>query len=55
VADSGRFQAFGRRPQDFFRESWNVFDFVVIMAVFVPAGHRAKPRVMRPSTRGMGR
>ena len=27
-----RIAAFGRRPQDFFRDGWNVFDFVVIGA-----------------------
>jgi voltage-gated sodium channel len=31
-----RIAAFGGRPQDFFRSGWNVFDFVVIGAAFVP-------------------
>ncbi len=31
-----RITAFGRRPQDFFRDGWNVFDFSVIAAAFVP-------------------
>jgi voltage-gated sodium channel len=31
-----RFVSFGRRPQDFFRSGWNVFDFVVVGAAFVP-------------------
>jgi voltage-gated sodium channel len=31
-----RIAAFGRRPQDFFREGWNVFDFVVIALAFAP-------------------
>jgi voltage-gated sodium channel len=31
-----RILAYGRRPQDFFREGWNVFDFVVIGAAFLP-------------------
>jgi voltage-gated sodium channel len=31
-----RIAAFGRRPQDFFRSGWNVFDFVVISLAFVP-------------------
>jgi voltage-gated sodium channel len=31
-----RIAAFGRRPQDFFRDGWNVFDFVVIGLAFVP-------------------
>jgi voltage-gated sodium channel len=31
-----RFGAHGRRPQDFFRNAWNIFDFVVIAAAFLP-------------------
>jgi voltage-gated sodium channel len=31
-----RIASYGRRPQDFFRSGWNVFDFVVITAAFVP-------------------
>jgi voltage-gated sodium channel len=31
-----RIAAYGRRPQDFFRSGWNVFDFVVITAAFAP-------------------
>jgi voltage-gated sodium channel len=31
-----RIVAYGRHPQDYFREGWNVFDFVVIFAVFIP-------------------
>jgi voltage-gated sodium channel len=31
-----RVTAFGRRPQDFFRDGWNLFDFSVIAAAFVP-------------------
>ena len=31
-----RVTAFGARPQDFFRDGWNVFDFSVIAAAFVP-------------------
>ena len=31
-----RITAFGRRPQDFFKEGWNVFDFVVIALAFLP-------------------
>ena len=31
-----RFAAYGRRPQEFFRSGWNVFDFVIIAASFVP-------------------
>jgi voltage-gated sodium channel len=31
-----RMASYGRRPVDFFRSGWNVFDFVVILAAFVP-------------------
>jgi voltage-gated sodium channel len=31
-----RIAAYGRRPQDFFRDGWNVFDFIVIGLAFVP-------------------
>jgi voltage-gated sodium channel len=31
-----RITAYGRRPQDFFRDGWNVFDFVVIGLAFTP-------------------
>jgi len=31
-----RIAAYGRRPLDFFRSGWNVFDFVVIAAGFTP-------------------
>jgi len=31
-----RLTAFGRRPQDFFRDGWNVFDFVVVGAALLP-------------------
>lgn len=31
-----RITAYGSRPQDFFRDGWNVFDFVVITAAFAP-------------------
>jgi voltage-gated sodium channel len=41
-----RLCAYGRRPQDFFKEGWNVFDFVVIMAVFVP-GVRENATLLR--------
>ncbi|MGW9193744.1 ion transporter [Micromonospora chersina] len=34
-----RVLAFGRRPQDFFRHGWNVFDFLVIASIFVPGLH----------------
>ncbi|WP_433528039.1 ion transporter [Micromonospora sp. CA-263727] len=44
-----RLLAYGRRPQDFFRHGWNVFDFLVIAAIFVPAlhGDSALLRVVR--------
>jgi voltage-gated sodium channel len=41
-----RITAYGRRPQDFFRDGWNVFDFVVITAAFVP-GLRQNATVLR--------
>jgi voltage-gated sodium channel len=34
-----RVLSYGRRPQDFFRQGWNVFDFVVIAAAFIPGLH----------------
>lgn len=34
-----RIGAYGRRPQDFFRHGWNIFDFVVIAAAFIPGLH----------------
>ncbi|WP_285689573.1 ion transporter [Actinoplanes sp. NBRC 103695] len=44
-----RILAHGRRPQDFFKHGWNVFDFVVIAAVFIPGlhGDSAALRVIR--------
>ncbi|MFG1653111.1 ion transporter [Micromonospora sp. NPDC049275] len=44
-----RLAAYGRRPPDFFRHGWNVFDFVVIAAIFVPGlhGDSALLRVVR--------
>jgi voltage-gated sodium channel len=41
-----RIAAYGRRPQDFFKEGWNVFDFVVIGAAFVP-GVRENSTLLR--------
>jgi voltage-gated sodium channel len=31
-----RFASYGSRPQDFFKNGWNVFDLVVVGAAFVP-------------------
>ncbi|MEJ3746143.1 ion transporter [Actinomycetes bacterium KLBMP 9797] len=44
-----RILAYGRRPQDFFRHGWNVFDFVVIAAAFLPGLHGESPvlRIVR--------
>lgn len=44
-----RVLAHGRRPQDFFRHGWNVFDFAVIAAAFIPGlhGDSAALRVIR--------
>ncbi|WCN84100.1 ion transporter [Micromonospora sp. LH3U1] len=41
-----RLAAYGKRPQDFFRQSWNVFDFVVIAAIFIPGLH-GDPALLR--------
>jgi voltage-gated sodium channel len=41
-----RIAAFGSRPQDFFKSGWNLFDFVVIAAAFVP-GLRANSTLLR--------
>ncbi|MFI2651052.1 ion transporter [Micromonospora fulviviridis] len=34
-----RVLAYGRRPQDFFRHGWNVFDFLVTATIFIPGLH----------------
>jgi voltage-gated sodium channel len=41
-----RIASYGRRPQDFFRSGWNIFDFVVIAAAFVP-GVRENATLLR--------
>ena len=41
-----RIAAFGSRPQDFFKDGWNVFDFVVIALAFVP-GIRENATLLR--------
>ena len=41
-----RLVAHGRRPQDFFRSGWNVFDFLVIAAGFTP-GIRENATLLR--------
>jgi voltage-gated sodium channel len=41
-----RIGAYGRRPQDFFRDGWNVFDFIVVSASFVP-GVRENATLLR--------
>ena len=41
-----RIGAYGRRPWDFFRDGWNVFDFVVIAIAFVP-GIRESSTLLR--------
>jgi voltage-gated sodium channel len=41
-----RITAHGRRPQHFFRDGWNVFDFVVITAAFIP-GLRQNATLLR--------
>jgi voltage-gated sodium channel len=41
-----RILAHGSRPQDFFKSGWNIFDFVVITASFVP-GVRENATILR--------
>ena len=41
-----RIAAYGSRPQDFFKDGWNVFDFVVITAAFAP-GLRQNATLLR--------
>jgi voltage-gated sodium channel len=41
-----RVASYGRRPQSFFRDPWNVFDFVIIAAAFVP-GLRSNSTLLR--------
>jgi voltage-gated sodium channel len=41
-----RIGSYGRRPKDFFRDPWNVFDFVIIAAAFVP-GLRSNSTLLR--------
>jgi voltage-gated sodium channel len=41
-----RFASYGRRPQDFFRSGWNVFDLVVIGAAAIP-GVREQTQLLR--------
>ncbi len=41
-----RIAAYGSRPQDFFKDGWNVFDFVVITAAFIP-GLRQNATLLR--------
>ena len=41
-----RLGAYGRRPGDFFRSGWNVFDFIVIGVAFVP-GVRESSTLLR--------
>ncbi|MFM9043670.1 MAG: ion transporter [bacterium] len=41
-----RIAAYGKRPQDFFKNGWNVFDFVVVFAAFVP-GVRENATLLR--------
>jgi voltage-gated sodium channel len=41
-----RIAGYGNRPQDFFKEGWNVFDFVVIGAAFLP-GLRQNATLLR--------
>ena len=69
VEVSLRIAAFGRRPQDFFRGGWNLFDFAVVAMAFVPgirgvvdaaagraadAGRARRARAAGPQAAGRG-
>jgi voltage-gated sodium channel len=41
-----RISAYGRRPWSFFREGWNVFDFITVFAAFIP-GVRQNATLLR--------
>ncbi len=41
-----RLVGFGRRPQDFFKSGWNVFDFVIVVGSFLP-GVRENATLLR--------
>ena len=44
-----RIASYGRRPQDFFRNGWNVFDFFVVSAAFLPGVRGLDLASARPS------
>ena len=41
-----RFASYGKRPQDFFKSGWNIFDLIVIGGVWIP-GVREKATLLR--------
>jgi voltage-gated sodium channel len=41
-----RMASYGRRPQDFFRSGWNIFDFVIIVGALIP-GIRNQAQLLR--------
>ncbi len=41
-----RIASYGRRPQDFFRDPWNLFDFLIVAAAFAP-GLRQNTTLLR--------
>ena len=41
-----RIASYGRRPQDFFRSGWNIFDAVIVLAVVLP-GVREQAQILR--------
>ena len=41
-----RFASYGKRPQDFFRSGWNVFDLIIIGGVWIP-GVRENATLLR--------
>ena len=41
-----RFASYGRRPQDFFKSGWNIFDLIIIGGVWIP-GVRENATLLR--------
>ena len=41
-----RFASYGRHPRDFFRSGWNIFDLVIIGAVFIPGADIDTDRII---------
>ena len=45
-----RFASYGKRPQDFFKSGWNIFDLIIIGGVWIP-GVRENPMQRRKHPR----